>query len=171
MPVPTFPNQQNQQSLQHWMIKYVQTRVTTPKKLIIVQNLMEALSMKAMLTTLRMKGLRWVDDKISNTLTKCWCSFLKMNFSLSIAVILFWSIQRNLYNFLIFFVPYSCSRVPCRCSCFESCNFPASSCCFCLSFHFSSHTFIYLQDTVVHCFSYQLSYQTKCEHYAHRIHF
>ena len=51
------------------MIKYVQTKVTTPvtkyvqkrkgkTKLTIVQNLMEALSMKAMLTTLRMKGLR-----------------------------------------------------------------------------------------------------------------
>ena len=56
----------------------IQTKVTTPKtkyvqkrkektKLIILRNSMEALSMKAMLTTLRMKGLRRVDDKISIT--------------------------------------------------------------------------------------------------------
>ena len=51
------------------MIKYVQTKVTTPMikyvqkpkgntKLIILRNSMEVLSMKAKLTALRMKGLR-----------------------------------------------------------------------------------------------------------------
>ena len=137
MSVSTFPNRQNQQSMQQWMIKYVQTKVTTPMikylqrsrekpKLIILQISMEALSMKARLTTLRIKGLRWVDDKISNTLTKCSCHLLTMKFSMSFALMLFWIIQPFVQFVFDIFFPYSCSRVPCRCSCFEACYFRAS---------------------------------------------
>ena len=111
--VQTFPNRQNQP-----MIKYVQNR-QGKTKLTIPQNLMEALSMKARLTTLRMNGLRWVDYEISNTLTKCWCSFLTMNFFC-------FGLYNDLHNLLI----PDCSRVPCSYSCFESCCFHASGCCF-----------------------------------------
>ena len=135
------------------MIKYLQ-KPKEKTKLIILQNLMEALSMKAMLTTLRMKGLRWVDGKISNTLTKCWCGFLTMNFSLPIAVMLFCTVQP--YAQFVFEILWLDISLLFSCS---------------LSLFLFWVMLLLCKWLLSSSLLNQLSYQTNCERYAHIMHF